>query len=99
MQSISKVFNTYIGFEPEKDKITNTIILAQACRHTIVHDGGIVNSRVIKQVSKAIPRQIKEELIESENVEFSIDEINTIDDCMVKCIERLCEGINRRMET
>ena len=99
MKSIFNAFKTYIDFSPKKDEITNTIILAQACRHTIVHDGGIINSRVIKQVSNANPRLIKEKLIEHESVEFSIDEITTIGRCMLEYLERLCEGINRKIDT
>ena len=99
MKSISNVFYDYMNFRPVKDEITNTIILAQACRHTIVHDGGIINRRVIKQVSKANPRIIKNELIEDTNVEFSIDEITTIGKCMKEYIKRLCSEINSMIVT
>jgi hypothetical protein len=101
MQSISRAFKKYIDVDVDlvKDEITNTIILAQACRHAIVHDGSILNSKVIRQVSNANPRMIKEELAEGKGVEFDIDEIRTIGKCMEAYMARLCEKIDSNILT
>ena len=94
-------FKKYIDVDVDlvKDEITNTIILAQACRHAIVHDGSILNSKVIRQVSNANPRMIKEELAEGKGVEFDIDEIRTIGKCMEAYMARLCEKIDSNILT
>lgn len=50
MKSVSRAFKEYFGIEIKKDNVVNNIILGQACRHAIVHEGGRVNGRIIRQV-------------------------------------------------
>ena len=59
MQSIGRAFSSYVNLSVPRDSSTNDIIMAQACRHVIVHAGGIVGERFMRQVANAVPRSIK----------------------------------------
>lgn len=78
MQAISRAFKEYIGVEITKNKTVNNIILAQACRHVVVHAGGQITARLIRQVSGAKPRDIKEVIKEGEIVQFSHKEVQEV---------------------
>jgi hypothetical protein len=89
MQAISRAFKEYISVEIAKNTTVNNIILAQACRHVIVHAGGEITNRLIKQVSGAKPRDIKEEIKEGEIVQFSHQEVQEITDSMKDYLSKL----------
>ena len=93
MQAIHRAFRDYVGVEIEKDSIANNIILAQACRHVIVHAGGEVTTRLIRQVSGAIPRDLKEQLNGGSVVQFSQDEVQVVAESMKKYLAALVEKI------
>src|SRR5262249_20992616 len=56
MQAIHRAFREYVGVDLERDTVVNDIILAQACRHVIVHAGGEITQRLLHQVRDAAPR-------------------------------------------
>ena len=93
MKSIKREFEKYFGIKIEKDQSINNIILSQACRHSIVHEGGIVNSRVLNQIKEAKPRDLKEQLLESENIEFSESEIKIVSSSMLKYVAGLSNKV------
>ena len=94
MQSIARAFNNYLDYEPTKDKDVNNIILSQACRHSIVHSGGVINDKIAKQISNARPRDLKKELKASEQVQFHPGEIEIISKSMICYIEKLVSALN-----
>ena len=89
MQAIRRAFNDYIGVEITKNKTVNNIILAQACRHVIVHAGGQITARLTRQVSGAKPRDIKEEIKEGEIVQFSHQEVQEVTKSMKDYLSKL----------
>jgi hypothetical protein len=89
MQSIHRAFEHYLGLNLERDKSVNTIIYGQACRHSIVHDGSVVNARLINQISKAEPRLISHEMSEGGTLLFSPEEIRILGDTMLEYTTRL----------
>jgi hypothetical protein len=90
MQSISRAFEQYIGInEVPRDKIINNIIIGQACRHCIVHDGSTVNKKVIGQIKSANPRELKPDLKVEDKILFTEDEIKVIATSMMQYIDRL----------
>jgi hypothetical protein len=89
MQSTVRAFQTYTGRTPQRDEIMNNIIAAQACRHVIVHSGGRVSDKAVKQVLSASPRTLKTDLVSGEQVAFSVQEIEVIKNDMRTFIERL----------
>lgn len=94
MQSIKREFNKYFGIIINKDKTVNNIILSQACRHSIVHEGSIVNSRVVNQVKGAMPRDLKTDIKLHSNIEFSEDEIKIISKSMLAYVCDLSNKVN-----
>ncbi len=89
MQAIQRAFRDYIGVEMDKDATVNNIILAQACRHIIVHAGGEITTRLIRQVSGAVPRNIKTDMIEGGVVQFSQEEIRAVAESMKQYLSTL----------
>lgn len=89
MQAIHRAFKDYIGVDVPRDVTVNNIILAQACRHVIVHAGGEVTARLIRQVKGAKPREIKPDLVEGNQVHFSEGEVKLVAGSMVKYVSSL----------
>lgn len=91
MQAIHRAFRDYVGVEIKKDSIVNNIILAQACRHVIVHAAGEVTPRLIRQVSNAVPRDLKTQIENDSLIQFSQEEVQTIAESMKKYLSALVQ--------
>ena len=89
MQAIWRAFHDYVGVDIDKDSTVNNIILAQACRHVIVHAGGEITSKLLRQVRGAVPRNIKNELLEGTIVQFTQQEIQAVAESMKKYLSTL----------
>lgn len=89
MASTVRAFKSFTNVAPERDELMNNIIAAQACRHVIVHAGGRVGERALKQVSKAVPRTLKKELTLGEFIHFSAAEVEAVKRDMLVFVERL----------
>lgn len=96
MQSIGRAFSDYLEIAVEKDAIVNDIICGQACRHAIVHDGARVNARVIRQISAANPRRLKQKIKEGDNLKFSPEEVDMLCVSMSTYIESLCGKLQEK---
>jgi hypothetical protein len=96
MQSIARAFRDWLGYEPVQDQDVNNIIISQACRHAIVHSGGMVDKRLIDQVRNATPRGLKPDLVENEPIQFHPDEIQLAETSMARYIEKLVNGLASR---
>lgn len=97
MQSIGRTFKEHFGIEIDKDEDVNNIILGQACRHVIVHSAGIINDRLIRQVSGAKPRTVKTMLTPDMEIEFSPDEINIVAKSMTKYLYNVSSKVSERV--
>jgi hypothetical protein len=95
MKNIARAFKTYLGFEPLKNEDVNNIILAQACRHAIVHSGALVKDRTIKQVSHATARELKQDLCINQRIMFTSNEIITICTSMTNYLHNLIQGVSK----
>ena len=93
MKSVGRAFNKYFGIEIEKNINVNNIIVGQACRHAIVHDGGRANSRVLRQIENTKPRTLKVNISENEKINFSTDEVIELANNMREYVVRLHEKI------
>lgn len=91
MQAIHRAFRDYVDVEVEQDSTVNNIILAQACRHVIVHAGGEVTPRLVRQVSGAVPRDLKAQLDGASVVQFSQDEVRIVAESMKGYLAALVE--------
>lgn len=97
MQAISRAFKTYLGVSIDKDKCINNIILAQACRHVIVHAGGAVNDRLIRQIANASPRELKTKMTRGEHVQFSPDEVEIVSRSMETYVRLLAHKVHEAL--
>jgi hypothetical protein len=95
MQAIHRAFRDYVNVEIEKDSTVHNIILAQACRHVIVHAGGEVTPRLIRQVSSATPRDVKTQIENESLIQFAQDEVKTIAESMKTYLSALVQKIER----
>jgi hypothetical protein len=99
MQSIKKAFEKYLGLNIERDQVVNNIILGQACRHVIVHSGGVADEKLTRQLRDAMPRNIKTDTISSgEPIQFSEEEVNSIAASMTEYIQRLCLQVEEKFK-
>lgn len=91
MQSICKVYKHYFDIDIEKDAQCNTIILAQASRHAIVHSLGKADERFLKQISAAYPRDLKQDFVLDQEIKFSSSELEFIKFAMLVFVQELRE--------
>jgi hypothetical protein len=89
MQSISRAFQTYVNVSLPRDLFTNDIILAQACRHVIVHAGGLADAKFMRQVLNATPRNVKQSVSVGTQVQFTPGEVERVGLSMSQYIEAL----------
>ena len=93
MQSISRAFEDYVDISLERDQDVNNIIVGQACRNVIVHKGAVIDERLIRQISGAKPRTLKQQLHLGKNVEFTPEEIQVLSASMFLYVNRLCAAV------
>jgi len=96
MQSIARAFGSYFEIEIERSESVNDIILGQACRHVIVHAGGVVNDQTIRQVSSATPRRVKSKLVSGTIVQFVPDEVELIAESMTTYLESVSRSVGAK---
>jgi hypothetical protein len=89
MQSVHRAFKEHLRIEIGRTEETNDIILGQAARHVIVHSGGVVDARMVRQVSAARPRRLKPAVAASERIEFTPGEVRLLGASMTSYIEAL----------
>jgi len=78
MKSIGRAFEHYFGVSIDRTERENDIVLGQACRHSIVHAGGVVDDQLLRQLRGSSPRTVKPELKRNESLRFAEDEVQTI---------------------
>ncbi len=94
MQSISRAFKDYLGIVIERTETVNEIVVAQACRHVVVHAGGIMDDKLMRQIRGAIPRTMKMEISAGDSVQYSINEVGQVASYMesyLSLVDRLVE--------
>jgi hypothetical protein len=97
LQSIARTFQEYFSIQIEKNQNTNNIILAQACRHAIVHSGSKVDRKLLNQVSKAVPRTIKQEIELGSEILFNQEEISIISESMQQYLDDLFSNVKNKL--
>jgi hypothetical protein len=89
MQSIVRAFTKYFGQAPERDSVVNDIIVAQAVRHVIVHNGAKADRRLLSQIKKALPRSFNPRLVVDEPIQLTPDEVRLCGQSMLTYLQRL----------
>jgi len=98
-KSIARAFKNFLGYEVPKDETVNNIVVALACRHAIVHDTAIVNSRTLQQVRAASPRKIKCELCKNDKIQFDPTEIQLVAESMKEYVDTLVREVVQSVPT
>jgi hypothetical protein len=98
MQSICKAYKTYFDITIDKDQKCNTIILAQASRHAIVHALGKADEKFLRQISDAKPRDIKQNFSSNEDIKFSASELEFVKLAMLVFVQELREKFNSKYQ-
>jgi hypothetical protein len=97
MNSIARAFKDHFGIHLERTPLTDDIILGQAARHVIVHAGGTIDERMIKQVADAQSRTLRPDLIDKTPLRFTRDEIDGLAKSMKAYLEMLCDTLDQRI--
>lgn len=95
MKSIARAFKENLGVEIERTATVNEIILAQACRHVIVHNGAVTDEALVRQLSGAHPRALKPRLVAGEVVEFTPEEVMSAAEAMIRYLGDLERKVYR----
>lgn len=98
MQSICKAYKTYFDIIIDKDQKCNTIILAQASRHAIVHALSKADDKFLRQISEAAPRDIKHNFTCNEDIKFSASELEFVKLAMLVFIQELREKFQKKYQ-
>lgn len=92
MKSIARGFKTWVQYEPDRDDDVRNIIAAQACRHAIVHAGGVADARLIQLLRNQTPRTVKPDLAVGDEIGFSLQELKQVSESMTKYLLRTANG-------
>lgn len=89
MQSIVRVFDNYLHIKIPKNEPCNDIILAQASRHSIIHNHSIADEKFMNQIKNAIPRSIKQSFEANKPFQYTASEIEFITFAMLVFVQEL----------
>jgi hypothetical protein len=98
MQSISRAFKEHLNVQLKRSVDTNNIILGQAARHVIVHAGGTIDKKMIRQVADCIPRTLKQELKLGDRLQFNPQEIRVLSKSMIAYVNDATCALNVTLE-
>jgi hypothetical protein len=71
MKSSKKAFHDLFKFEGSHKKIENNIIIAQACRHCLVHSESKIDEKFMNQVEQCNERSVLQELQIGDSIDIS----------------------------
>ena len=93
MQSTHRAFKEYFGINIQTDENVRNIIVAQACRHSIVHVGARVDLRMINQLKTITPRPLKPDIKLNDKITFTLNEISEVENSMIMYLDNLVENL------
>lgn len=97
MQSIVRAFGDHLEVRIERCSGMNDIIVAQACRHVIVHCGGLADDRLVKQVNNANPRDIKRTIDVGAEIQFTDIEVSAVGAKMLEFLQAMTDALEKRI--
>jgi hypothetical protein len=92
MKSVARAFKTWVLYEPQKDDDVRNIIAAQACRHVIVHTGGVADTRLVQLLKNQTPRSVKQDIAIGSDIAFSLEELKRVSESMTRYLLRTANG-------
>lgn len=76
--SVVRAFHDHLKIDIKRTSETSDIIIGQAARHAIVHAGGVVDEKMVNQVSGAKPRGLKDTIKQGDVIRFSPSEVRAL---------------------
>jgi hypothetical protein len=93
MQSIRRAFEKHLGVPIERTEGANNIIMGQAGRHVIVHAGGVIDAKLVRQVTGAQPRELLPELAVGARLRFQPSDVRLLADSMRLCVASIVAAL------
>jgi hypothetical protein len=97
MQSIRRAFEDRLSCRLERDAMMDDIILAQACRNSIVHAGERISDRTVRQLRDVKKRTLFLGLKAGDKIQFSTGDLTRIMNCMKKMVETLSMQLSSQL--
>jgi hypothetical protein len=95
-KSIQRVFKEYLDIDIPRDEITNDVSVELALRHVLVHNGGVVDRKCLKQIEESTPRTFRCSVALGESINFNTEESRAIGATMIKYVQRLADECGAR---
>ena len=89
MAGVSRAFREYLEIEIDRDRTVNNIIVMQACRHAIAHAEQIYDRKLIHQIRDCDDRDIQNNIVENEVIQFQPEDIKQGSKSMVEYLDNL----------
>ncbi len=93
MQSIARAFKDNLLVTIPRTQNVDEIILAQACRHAIVHNGGQTDEKLIRQVKAANRRTLKPKILAGDSLQFTVNEVSKVAGFMEGYLDELADQL------
>jgi hypothetical protein len=90
-KSIQRVFKDYLDIDIPRDEVTNDLSVELALCHVLVHNGGVVDRKCLKQIEESIPRTFRCSVASGESINFKTEEIRSIGATMIRYVQRLAD--------
>ena len=98
MKSIARAFKDYFNIFIDQTADVDNIILGLASRHTIVHNLSQSNQKFMTQIGFAKKRHLKTDIKLFDPIEFIPEEIQLINDSMIKYLKKMKTQINTKFK-
>lgn len=98
MKSIARAFGDYLETDIERDAEVNDLIAGLACRHAIVHSGGVVDRACVRQLQVARPRTLKESLVLRDQIQFDTEEVHRLADTMERYVGTVARRVAQSLQ-
>ena len=95
MKSVSRAFSSYFDFAPDRDSTLNNIIIGQAARHIIVHNGAKINARFTRQIRSAMPRTLLTDIPDHGKLNFARENVTLLAESMTVYLQTLSAGLRK----
>jgi hypothetical protein len=97
MKSISRAFDAHLGVPIARDPDSDNIIVGQACRHALVHYGGVCDQKTVVQMKAASSHTVGVQLRMGEPIQLSDAQIGIIGQSMVGYMNRVGGLLSERL--
>jgi hypothetical protein len=95
-KSIQRIFKDYLEIDIARDEVTNDVSVELALRHVLVHNGGIVDRKCLRQTEESLPRTFRREIKLNQTISFNTEEVRAVGATMIEYVQRLANECDSR---